>query len=392
MVPLAWALRAAGHEVRIATAPALTDTAVHTGLPAVTVGRDVPPPSPRESGGVTKVYQHRPFPPDWPLHQDLLDEEQRATIELFGRNSAITAEFVLDDVIAFARRWRPDLVVHDTASFSGAVTAATLDVPNVRHLTGVGLRPMETRVGSAEPLPEDAQLFERRGLDVRVVPTLTIDPSPPSLRLPVPAPYRESRYVPYNGPGVVPSWLIEPDGRLRVCVTWGYTLTRAATQFGPPALDPFRQAIEALSGLDAEILVTTTEDQLELLGDLPGNVRPAVSVPLQLMLPHCAVLVHHGGDGTTLTAAACGVTQLLVSRVPDSALTGGRLAEFGAAIHLRYQELEQDTGGHELIAAAVEKLLADSAYDAAAGRLRAELQSQPPPAALVSVLEELGGA
>jgi len=309
---------------------------------------------------------------------------------MFGRNSAETAELVLEDVLAFARHWRPGLVVHDTASFPGPVTAAALDVPNVRHLTGVGLRPMETLVGSTELLPEFADLFERRGLEVRGTPTLTIDPSPPSLRLPVPQAWRESRYVPYNGPGAVPSWLIDPDDRTRVCLTWGFTLTRAARQFGAPALDPFRQAIEALAELDAEIIVTTTEDQLGLLGELPGNVRPVVSVPLQVLLPHCAAIVHHGGDGTTQTAAGCGVPQLLISRVPDSALTGGRLAAVGAAIHLRYQELEEDDDGRELIRSAADKLLADSAFFEAAGRLREEMERQPPPAALVSTLESLG--
>jgi len=361
MVPLAWALRAAGHEVRIAVPPALADAVVDIGLPAVVGGQDVPPPNLTEHG----------------------------QIEMLGRNSAETAELVLEDVLAFARHWRPDLVVHDTASFAGPVTAAALEVPNVRHLTGPGTRPMETRVGSTELLPEYVDLFERRGLEVRAAPTLTVDPSPPSLRLPVPQAWRESRFVPYNGPGAVPSWLLDPDDRTRVCLTWGFSLTRAARQFGVPALDPFRQAIEALSGLDAEIIVTTTEDQLEALGELPGNVRPAVSVPLQVLLPHCAAIVHHGGDGTTLTAAACAVPQLLVSRVPDSALNGGRLEAVGAAIHLRYQELEEDDDSGELIRSAVEKLLADVTYGQAAGRLREELEGQPPPASLVSTLESL---
>jgi glycosyltransferase len=390
MVPLAWALRAAGHEVRVAVPPALTDAVVNIGLPAVVGGADVPPPNPAEHGQIGKLYRHRPFPPDWPLHTDQLDAEQRAMIEMLGRNSAETAELVLEDVLAFARDWRPELVVHDTASFAGPVTAAALDVPNVRHLTGPGTRPMETRVGGTELLPEYVDLFERRGLDVRAEPTLTVDPSPPSLRLPVPQVWRESRFVPYNGPGAVPSWLLDPDDRTRVCLTWGFSLTRAARQFGEPALDPFRQAIVALSNLDAEIIVTTTKDQLELLGELPANVRPAVSVPLQVLMPHCAAIVHHGGDGTTLTAAACAVPQLLVSRIPDAALNGGRLEAVGTAIHLRYQELEDDDRP-ELIRSAVDKLLADSTYGQAASRLREEMERQPPPAGLVSTLESLGG-
>lgn len=389
MVPLAWALRAAGHDVRIAVPPALTEVVVHTGLPAVVGGEDVPPPNPGEHGQIGTLYRHKPFPPDWPLHTDQLDAEQRAMIEMLGQNSAETAELVLDDVLEFARYWRPDLVVHDHASFPGPVTAAALGVPNVRHLTGPGARPMELRVDNSALLPEYVELFERRGLPVREAATLTIDPSPPSLRLPGPQPWQESRYVPYNGPGAVPDWLLDPEDRTRVCLTWGFTLTRAARQFGLPALDPFRRAIEALAELDAEIVVTTTADQLGLLGTLPANVRPAVAIPLQVLLPHCAAIVHHGGDGTTLTAAACAVPQLLVSRVPDSALTGWRLEAAGAGIHRRYQELEDDDGP-EMIRAAADKLLADSAYGQEAFLLREELELQPPPADLVSTLESLG--
>ena len=40
MVPLAWALRAAGHEVRAASAPALSATIAASGVPAVGVGDD----------------------------------------------------------------------------------------------------------------------------------------------------------------------------------------------------------------------------------------------------------------------------------------------------------------------------------------------------------------
>ncbi|MEE2043098.1 activator-dependent family glycosyltransferase, partial [Nocardiopsis tropica] len=40
LIPQAWALRAAGHEVRAASQPALVPTIARTGLPAVSVGRD----------------------------------------------------------------------------------------------------------------------------------------------------------------------------------------------------------------------------------------------------------------------------------------------------------------------------------------------------------------
>jgi glycosyltransferase len=313
-------------------------------------------------------------------------------VELLGHNSAAFAESTVDEVITFGRRWRPDLVVHDVSGFFGAVTAAALEVPNVRHLTGVGVRPLETRVGGAEPLPEYAALFERRGLEVRTVPALTIDPSPPSLSLPVAGPCVQSRYVPYNGPGVVPDWLYRPTPRPRVCVTWGIGASRNSRRYGPLVLDPFRQALVALSDVDVAVVLTTMRDQLELLGELPANVRPLVAAPLNLLLPHCSLIVHQAGDGTALTAAALGVPQLPITSKPDPALTAQRLEDAGAAIHLRNQELAGDPDAPAVIRTAAEKMLADPAYTEAARRLRAEIECQPSPAALVSTLESVAGS
>jgi UDP:flavonoid glycosyltransferase YjiC (YdhE family) len=218
---------------------------------------------------------------------------------------------------------------------------------------------------------------------------MTIDPSPPSLRLPVPEPFLECRYVPYNGPGTAPAWLGSPSELPRICLTWGMSVARLSGQIGPAALDPFRCTVDALAEVDAEVVLTTTRDQLERLGTLPDNVRPLESVPLQLLLPHCALIAHQAGDGTALTAAALGVPQLAITRKPDPALTGGRLAAVGAAIHLRYQELEADSNAHKVIRAAAENLLGDPAYTESAIRLREDIQRQPAPADLVGTLDML---
>jgi UDP:flavonoid glycosyltransferase YjiC (YdhE family) len=182
-----------------------------------------------------------------------------------------------------------------------------------------------------------------------------------------------------------------PAERPRVCVTWGIAASRNSRRYGPLVLDPCRQALAALSDLDVEVVLTTMADQLELLGALPANVRPLVSVPLHLLLPDCALIVHQAGDGTALTAAALGVPQLAITAKPDPALTGSRLVAVGAAIHLRHQELVAEPDAVAVICAAADKLLADPAYPAAARRLRDEIELQPTPAEVVSSLAALAG-
>lgn len=391
MVPLAWACRAAGHEVIVAAAPILTDAIARTGLPAVAVGRDEPVRGPGDVVDIAMVFGHRPFPSDWPMRTHLLDDQQRAAVDVLGKNCARAAECVVDDLISLAGSWRPDLIVHDTAGFAGAVAAAALGVPNVRHLTGVGLQPMETRVGTSEPLAEYAALFERRGLAVRMLPDLTVDPSPPSLATPVSGPSQAMRYVPYNGPGVVPTWLGPSAGRPRVLVTWGLSVSKVVNRIGARGVAPFRLAIKALSAMDIEVMVAAAEDQLSLLGGLADDIRLVTGLPLHLMLPYCSAIVHQAGDGTTMTAAAGGVPQLTITRTPDNAHFGERLAGYGAGLHLRYRDLEDNPAAGDVVSGAVATLLDDTAYAKAAIRLREEIERMPTPVEVVDVLRALAG-
>jgi UDP:flavonoid glycosyltransferase YjiC (YdhE family) len=392
MVPLAWACRAAGHDVRVAAAPVLAGVMRAVGLPAVVVGSDVPPPAVTFQGQAARFFAHERFPPDWPLVVHLLSDEQRELLEYLGRNAARGASATVDDMVVFARHWRPDVVVYDVAGFAGAVTAAVIGVPSVRHLTGYGLRPMESQFAPgrlATPLPEYAALFGLFGVDVRAGPTMTIDPSPPSLRIAVSGPWQEMRYVPYNGPGVVPGWLADWLGRTRrrVCVTWGHGVDRTLLALGAAALDPLRDTVKALSCTDMDMVVATTGQQLALLGELPANARSAIGVPLQYLLPYCDLIVHQAGDGTALTAAALGVPQLAITNKPDQALTSDRLAAVGAGLHLRYQELRLDPLRRDVIRTAAEKLLSAARHRQAAHRLRRQIERQPSPAEVVATVE-----
>src|SRR5262249_6339226 len=63
LVPLAWAFRAAGHEVRFASTPAQVRDIVHIGLPMVAVGSG--PKLSRELGDdlAAAMYHQDPWPP-----------------------------------------------------------------------------------------------------------------------------------------------------------------------------------------------------------------------------------------------------------------------------------------------------------------------------------------
>jgi rhamnosyltransferase subunit B len=73
----------------------------------------------------------------------------------------------------------------------------------------------------------------------------------------------------------------------------------------------FAESIRATQQLGARaILLTRYRDQLPK--DLPADILPCDFVPLVKLLGRAAVMVHHGGIGTTAQALAAGVPQLPV--------------------------------------------------------------------------------
>ncbi|MER6687606.1 nucleotide disphospho-sugar-binding domain-containing protein [Streptomyces minutiscleroticus] len=386
MVPLEWAARAAGHEVRVASAPSLVEAITASGLPAVSVGSAVDlGREARRSRDLVAWHDHDRWPAGWPVQPELLDEKRLGLLAALGRRQFALAGNMLDDLVAFARDWRPDLVVHDAVSYAGPVVASVLGVPNISHLWGSpGLQRLEMKGLGDEPQDGYVQLYERFGAPVRTWPQAWVDPCPPLMGFGAVESVRTMQYVPYNGPGAMPDRLLDRPRRPRVCVTWGATTARL---LGAEMADLLRQAVEAVAALPVEVVLTTTADQRELLDDLPPSVRTEVSVPLHMLLPTCTAVVHHGGAGTTLTAARLGLPQLTVTRRPEPTLNGERQASTGAGIHLTYGELSRAADPVKEIREQVARLLDDPSYRDAALRLADDMRRVPPPAEIVTALE-----
>ncbi|MGH3329228.1 MAG: nucleotide disphospho-sugar-binding domain-containing protein [Streptomycetales bacterium] len=383
----AWACRAAGHEVALAAPSQITKDVISSGLPFVAVGQAPDLATRVREAGFELTVDQQQWPVDWPVKRHSLHDWQRRLLEVFGLNQITMAEAMADDLVEFARDWRPALIVHDGATLAGPVAASVLGIPNVSYLAGSPGSPrLELRANGTQPLPQYVELFERFGAAVRVTPTLTVDPCPPSMRFGNEEPRRHVRYIAYNGHGAVPRDLDEPRDRPRVCLTWGHTSVKG---LGASVAEPYRAVVDALHDKDVEILVVTTEAQRDMLGALPPGSRFLGAIPLQLVLPHCDVIVHHGGTLTALSAAVLDTPQLVITVKPETTATAGRLATTGAAAHLPYQSLPSDATRMEVIADVMNKLLEDPKYVEAAQRLGREIESLPTPADLVPEFEAL---
>ncbi|MFJ6944270.1 activator-dependent family glycosyltransferase [Streptomyces wuyuanensis] len=410
-VPLAWALRAAGHDVRVATQPDVADDILGAGLTAVPIGEVL------DVGA--KMNQDEPEPvdgaepePEGESWLDVLDigelrpekltyDYVHGTLTAWSHvvHQATNPRPVIAELVDFAREWQPDLVIWDTMYYAGAVAAMATGAAHARLLFGLDLmgwmRGHYRALMSERPpaLREDPMeewlgpLLAPHGRhfgEEAVLGQWTIDPLPTAMRLPVDHPYVPMRYVPYNGASTLPDWLREPPRRPRVCLTLGRSFREivGADRASVPAL------LDAVSDLDVEVVATLNADQLAELPSVPGNVRVVDFVPLDILLPSCAAIIHHGGSGTVATALAHGVPQIMVpARMWCNIPKARRVAELGAGL---YRQAE-DFSAAELRTMLV-RVLDEPSFGRSAAALRAQSLATPLPADLVPVLERLTAA
>ena len=388
-VPLGWALRAAGHEVLFACSADQCDAVRAAGLVAVPVLDGIDWPTLMLLLYYLDVVQGRrsglPLHPYTRRRVRSLDEfDFEAEWGRFRENALAVMVRSYDAAVDLARRWRPDLIVHDLTAPEGMLAAEVTGVPSVWHPPGL--------LGTAEVDPavdigfwDKSGSFERYGHQPYATARIryVVDPSPEAVVPPMGSSVRLGmRYVPYNGPAVLPGWLREPASRPRVCVLWGSSAAAEAE-----AIPVLRAAIEAACEHGAEVVLTLSQDQREELGELPAGVRTLTGFPLHLLLETSDAIIHHGSANTLLTAAAAGTPQLAVPYTDDRIAVSRRMTATGAVLSVPVAEAAHEEAGQ--LSAAVAALLTDPARRAAARLLREQIAAQPSPADLVAPLERL---
>ncbi|MGW1206200.1 activator-dependent family glycosyltransferase [Streptomyces cyaneofuscatus] len=393
MVPLARALEAAGHEVRVASQPELVPEITRAGLTAVAVGRD---------HGMWRVLKLRhgserwaALPPfdvagvsEWEGGVGYLRAGYADVVPWWFR---LVNDPMADDLVALCRSWEPDLVVWEPGTFVGAVAARVCGAAHARMTWGVDffartreqflrLRAQDPQGPGSDPLGEWlAGLAGRFGVEFDEELTtgqFTLDQLPEAFRLETSVDYVPVRYGIYNGPSVVERWLWERPARPRI----GFTLGLSAVERLAGYAVSVPEILEALSQLDVEVVAAVRGWE----GPAPRNVRVTDFVPLAALVPTCRVMVHHGGFGTIGTTALHATPQLLLAEELDAPILASRVAAYGAGISL---PVEGVSG--KAVVARVERLLEEPSFTAGARRLQADLHAMPSPAAVVGRLVEL---
>ncbi|OEU85654.1 hypothetical protein DB35_13325 [Streptomyces abyssalis] len=411
MVPLAYALREAGHDVHVASASEEAGTIRAAGLTPVDLGsrtewRDTAhwADSPlwqareKELRRITDALPPSLSPSDrthWDFvrHQFLPVQAYYFTPDRPGGHRPM-----VDGLVDFARAGRPDLVLWDFTFPTAAVAAHVCGAAHARFTWGLDYlgwareQFVRWRHEAGPGLGEDPQVVQATAAAARfglpysedmVLGQWTIEATAGLPQLPLETTRMRVRQIPYSQESVTPDWVDAPRSRPRVCLTleWDSEGRLADTDVA------LSDVVGALAGLDAEIVMIFPAEQLRHSGPLPANVRAESYVPFGRLLPTCSALVHYGGVGSFAAAVAHSVPQVIIPRnLGNSEALLRHVEDSGAGLGV---SLAQSSPAQ--LTDRIERVLREPDFQRGADRLHSDMSVVPAPHSLVPALEDLTG-
>ncbi len=391
MVPLAWAFQNAGHDVRVMVPPNTIEMVTNTGLLAVPYGGPADL-SQRETvlPWIDKISGLDSNGSTW--DDSLRNLLLVPTVMYLG---ASELKDTMGELIELSRAWGPDLVVWDTTATQAAVVARACGAASGRMIWGLDhvARMREAFVKRKERdgvedsieilmgslLSQYGQTFDEQV----VLGDCTINPLPIVGEGPTHAPSVTMRQFAFAPVTEAPPWVLEPLSRPRVCLTLGRSVRDVSNSpdYGISVEDLF----EAVTDLDIEVVATLNAAQLPENIKVPDNVRLVDYVPMNLLLPTCAAVIHHSGGTTMMAAIWHKVPQVII---PPKAWGDPTLAELaadqGAAIIIPVAELTPGKLRDALL-----RVLDEPSFVTATNRMHAATLSLPSTNDAIPILEKL---
>jgi hypothetical protein len=271
------------------------------------------------------------------------------------------------------RDWRPDVILREPFDYASAEATARIGAPAAQVAFGPAGYIWEW-------IEKNAPMLEafRDGLasELRRSPFLTrlpasLDPSP----FPATRRYREPATAPR---GALSAWWADSGAPL-VYVSFG-TMAGRAPAFG----EVYSAVIDAAAGLDARMLVTVGRDfDISWLRDVPGNVHVEAWVDQADVLAKAALVVCHGGSGTTYGALAAGVPLIIMPTFADQVRNATMVVGAGAGVQVltgqgaegcRRTVSREDAPQFRQV---IETVLTNGSYRQAAQTIAAEMAAAP---------------
>ncbi|MEU4092623.1 glycosyltransferase [Streptomyces sp. NPDC026673] len=349
LLPLARALRAQGHTVAFVSAAGMAGSVEPEGFELIPAGATT-------DTAIAEVTRR--------TGRNLMTDPSPELIAEFFAGARV--DLSLDEALAGARAWVPDLIVSEHCDYVGPLVAAVLKLPSAVMAIDPALEP---EVLDALAATAHSRYLER-GLQAPAhAPSgdWLLDLCPPGLQRGGALPALERialRPEPHQGPEGTPRAPREPGGgRPRVLVSFSTV---------PGVTPPLGSVLRSLSALDIDLVATSGGVPADDLGLEPGRVEVVTFLPAAELLDGVSAVVHHGGSGTTFGAAARGIPAVVIPGSAGQQRQANRLQAAGAGVALPIGEQSP-----EAVTAAVGRLLAEPAFTAAAQRLRDEIAAMP---------------
>ncbi|ONI75989.1 glycosyl transferase [Actinosynnema sp. ALI-1.44] len=401
MVPLASALRTAGHEVAVASQPDFAETITQAGLTAVPVGsRNYGRAADFDDGSADEEEDE----PGFPRPYDVVDFPERITWDYMKSGYDNHVEWwykavnvpMIHQLVVFARQWKPDLVIWESAAFAGSIAAKVVGAAHARLLWSVDIfsvtrahyldlkekQPPEDR-GDAlqEWLTGNLNRYGTEFSEDVITGHFTIDQLPDPLRVVGDVHNVPLRYVPYNGTATVENWLWTPPAKPRVGLTLGSSIIAERPD---GYIVDVQEILTSLADLDIEVVATIDRAEQAKLREVPDNARLVHFAPVDALAPTCTAVIHHAGIGTMATTTLHGVPQLSLPWDSDQPALARKLADYGAGLEIHATEATGAGVRERLL-----RLLDESSFRERARDLRDEMLAMPTPNELVPHLAEL---
>lgn len=299
------------------------------------------------------------------------DAAARIFPRLYG---AVIAAEMLKPLQAAIQDFKPDLLIGENAALAVPLAAQVAGCPHVTHGFGMPLPAHRVQEAVAHltaqwkqltgaPPPPDAGLYRYLYLDI-CPPSLQPEPLPAALPAHALQPVEARASAPLALSTLVPPALDAQRDLPLVYLSLGTMLNRP---------DLLRTALAALSGLPLRVVVATGPDiEPSQLHPLQSLMHAQRHVPQAELLPHCQLVISHGGAGTVYAAAAHGLPQLALPQMADQFVTTAALEHSNAGMVLLGAEQNLYAIRH-----AVQRLLSEPRFRETAGRLAHEIAQMP---------------
>jgi UDP:flavonoid glycosyltransferase YjiC (YdhE family) len=254
-----------------------------------------------------------PSVPPWPrglAFEDALEE--RLLPALAGRGTR-------DDILTEAKGFAPDVVVVDCMMDAGLKAARILGLPGA-VLVHLPYSAFIYEWGDEAARAEKARFLGQAGAVLVLVP--------PGFDAPCALP-PNTRYVgPITDPNPQPALDSRDAGLLAEPGDPWVLLSLSTTLQGQAAALPLM--LDAVAALPVRVLLTLGGALPTSCVDPPANVTVRGFVPHQLVLPHMAAVISHGGLSTITAALTAGVPLLCIPQGRDQFENAERVAASGA--------------------------------------------------------------